>query len=63
MIRHKHEEGWSEFLDKNRLLGLKSSVKLYANAKDENNLSISIGSHPTMKRQTITIPVTKLSII
>ena len=63
MIRHKHEEGWSKFLDKNRLLGLKSSVKLYANAKDENNLSISIGSHPTMKRQTITIPVTKLSII
>lgn len=63
MIRHKHEEGWSKFLDKNRLLGLKSSVKLYANAKDENNLSISIGSHPNMKRQTITIPVTKLSII
>mgnify|MGYP003585107718 FL=1 len=62
MIKNKYGEGWSEILDKNRLLGLKSAVKLYANVKD-GNLSISIGFHPSMKSQTITIPVTKLSII
>ena len=63
MIKHKRGEDWSEVLDKKRLLGLKSAVKLFANAKDGKNLSISIGSHPSMKSQTITIPITKLSII
>ena len=46
MIRYKKSYDWIQSPSSNRLLRLKSTVKLYVEMKNENDLSVHIISHP-----------------
>ena len=46
MIRYKKSYDWIQSPSSNRLLRLKSAVKLYVEMRNENDLSVHIISHP-----------------
>jgi hypothetical protein len=46
MIRYKKSYDWVQSPSSNRLLRLKSAVKLYVEMRNENDLSVHIISHP-----------------
>lgn len=46
MIRYKKSYDWIQSASSNRLLRLKSAVKLYVEMRNENDLSVHIISHP-----------------
>jgi hypothetical protein len=53
MIRYKKSYDWIQSPSSNRLLRLKSAVKLYVEMRNENDLSVHIISHPYRPREIV----------
>lgn len=53
MIRYKKKKDWIQSPSSNRLLRVKSVVKLYVEMLNENDLSVNIISHPNRNNETV----------